>query len=102
MYMCSTEMSYLVCQGMPLNNDSAYPAKLPRWLSWCLVRRTLRVQIPPEAALPFLLRKKNSLSLGVVTCLCLVSMTEHTMYMYMYMYMYVTHDVCAHVEGIPA
>ena len=49
--------------------DSARSAELPRWLSWysiCLEHRTLRVRVPPEAALLFLLEQ------GVVFgCRCL-------------------------------
>ena len=43
--------------------------------------RTLQVQIPPEAALLFLLGKKE-LSLGEVALLCLISVTEHTCILY--------------------
>ena len=60
--------------------DSARPAELPRWLSWysiCLERRTSRVRVLPEAALLFLLGKKE-LSSGVIACICLVSINDHT------------------------
>ena len=64
---------------LPLHNikDLACPAELPRWLSWqsvCLVCRTSQVQIPPEAALLFLLGKK-----GVVfgrSCFALPSLND--------------------------
>ena len=59
-----------------------------------------RVRVPPEAALLFLLRKRE-LSSDVVALLCLVSMTDRSCtsvcvvgmigYMYMYMYMYIIH-----------
>ena len=38
---------------------------------------TSRVRVPPEAALLFLLGKKE-LSSGVVACICLVSINDHT------------------------
>ena len=50
--------------------------------SVCLESRTLRVRVPPEAAL-FLLKKKE-LSSGIVACICLVSITGLYMYMYRY------------------
>ena len=74
---------------MPCINfkDSARPAELPRWLSWysiCLERRRSRVRVPPEAALLFLWKKKE-LSLGVVACICLVSITDYScMYLQVY------------------
>ena len=72
----------------------------------CLVCRTSQVRIPPEAALLFLLGKKE-LSLGVVALLCLVSMTDcsctcihvHVLYIHnIYMYMY--DIVHVHVRSI--
>ena len=42
-----------------------------------LVCRMLRVRVPPEAALLFLLRKRE-LSSGIVALLCLVSMTDRS------------------------
>ena len=47
------------------------------WYSICLERRTSWVRVPPEAALLFLLGKKE-LSSGVVACICLVSITDYT------------------------
>ena len=44
------------------SKDLACPAELPRWLSWqsiCLVHRSSRVRIPPEAAPSFLLRRRG-------------------------------------------
>ena len=41
------------------------------------VCRTSRVRVPPEAALLFLLRKRE-LSSGVVALLCLVAMTDRS------------------------
>ena len=43
----------------------------------CLERRTSQVRVLPEAALLFLLGKKE-LSSGVIACICLVSITDYT------------------------
>ena len=64
----SGERRHLPCINF---KDSARPYSI------CLDRRTSRVRVPPEAALLFLWGKKE-LSLGVVACICLVSITDYS------------------------